>query len=86
MVSRFWARKLMGTPLEGTRMSLAAAALQGGPLTSPPALLVWVAVLALIILVGRVVMKVAWKLVIIALIVLTVLWLLGILGFGVGIF
>jgi len=63
------------------------AALQGlGPLASPPGLLVWVALLALIILVGRVVLALAWRLVIIALIVLAALWLLGILGFRTGVF
>ncbi len=60
--------------------------LQAGPLTSPPALLVAVAILAVILLVGRVVMALAWRLVIIALIVLATLWILGILGFEFGVF
>lgn len=67
-------------------MSLVTAALQSGPLTSPPGLLVGVAILAVIILVGRVLLALAWRLVIIALIALAVLWILAILGFEVGIF
>lgn len=67
-------------------MTLVATALQAGSLTSPPALLVGVALLALIILVGRIVMKIAWRLVLIALIALAVLWILGILGFESGVF
>lgn len=64
-----------------------ATVLQGlGPLASPPALLVWIVVLAVILVVGRVLLALAWRLVIIALIVLTVLWLLGILGFEFGVF
>lgn len=62
-------------------------ALQGlGPLANPPALLVGLVLLAIILLVGRVVMAVAWRLLIIAIIVLTTLWILGILGFQFGIF
>ncbi len=80
------ARKLMGAALVQTGMSLTALALQSGSLTSPPALLVGVALLAIILLVGRIIMKIAWKLVIIALIALAVLWILGILGFQTGIF
>jgi len=80
------ARKLMGAPPVVTGMSLVATALQSGSLTSPPALLVGVAVLAVIILVGRIVMKVAWRLVLIALIALATLWILGILGFQTGVF
>jgi hypothetical protein len=34
-----------------------------------------------VILVGRVVMKVAWRLVVIAIIVVATVWILGILGF-----
>lgn len=67
-------------------MDPVTTALQAGGLTSPPALLVAVAVLAVIILVGRVVMAVAWRLVIIALIVLGTLWILAILGFEFGVF
>ena len=58
--------------------------LQGlGPLGSPPAILVGLAVLALVVLVGRFVLALAWRLVLIALAVGVVLWILGILGFGV---
>jgi hypothetical protein len=64
-----------------------ATVLQGlGPLASPPALLVWIVVIAVILVVGRVVLALAWRLVLVALIVLTVLWLLGILGFEFGVF
>jgi hypothetical protein len=63
------------------------ATLQGlGPLASPPGLLVWVALLALVLLVGRVLLALAWRLVVIALVVLTALWLLGMVGFEFGVF
>lgn len=80
------ARKLMGTAPVATDMVAPAAVLQGGTLTSPPALLLGVAALAVIILVGRFFLAMAWKLVIIALLALTVLWILGILGVETGIF
>lgn len=67
-------------------MEALATALQAGPLTSPPGLLIGVAVLALIILVGRFFLALAWRLVVIGLIALTTLWILGILGFEFGIF
>lgn len=76
----------MGAPPDPSGMELSAVLLQGGALTEPPALLLGVALLALIILVGRFLLSVAWKLVIIALIVLGTLWILGILGFEFGIF
>jgi hypothetical protein len=61
--------------------------LQGlGPFGSPPGLLVWVVVLALIVLVGRFLLALAWKLVVIALIVLSMFWILGMLGFEFGVF
>jgi hypothetical protein len=61
--------------------------LQGlGPLADPPALLVGLVIVALIVVVGRVVMAVAWRLLVIAIIVLTTLWILGILGFNFGVF
>lgn len=61
-----------------------AVLLQGlGPLGSPPAILVGLAVLALVVLVGRFVLALAWRLVLIALVVGFILWILGILGFGV---
>ena len=63
--------------------SLSTIALQLGPLGSPPALVVGLVVLAAIVLVGRVVLAVAWRLVLIALAIATVLWVLGVLGFSV---
>ena len=61
--------------------------LQGlGPLADPPALLVGLVIVALIVVVGRVVLAVAWRLLVIAIIVLTTLWILGILGFNFGVF
>jgi hypothetical protein len=59
---------------------LPATVLQLGPLGSPPALLVGLVLLALVVLVGRVVLAVAWRLVVIALVVVAVLWILGTLG------
>lgn len=59
------------------------ALLQLGAFTSPPVLLAGLLLIAVVLLVGRLVMKVAWRLVIIAIIAVTVLWILGILGFQV---
>jgi len=56
--------------------------LQFGALTSPPSLLLGLIAVALVLLVGRFVMKVAWRLVILGIVAVAVLWLLGILGFG----
>ncbi len=60
--------------------------LQFGPLGSPPALLVALVVLAAIVLIGRVVLAVAWRLVLIALAVAIVLWVLAGPGFETGAF
>ncbi len=54
-----------------------------GPLGSPPGMLVAVVVLAVVILVGRFVLALAWKLVLVALAVLATLWVLAALGFSV---
>jgi len=61
-------------------------ALQLGPLGSPPAALAALVVLVLVVLVGRVVLALAWRLVVIATVVLAVLWLLTGLGFETGLF
>ena len=50
---------------------------------SPPSILVGLLAIAVVLLVGRLVLKVAWRLLIIAIIAVTVLWVLGILGFQV---
>ncbi len=59
------------------------ALLQLGGVGTVPAVLVGLVLLAVVLLVGRLVMKVAWRLVIIAIIAVAVLWLLSLLGFGV---
>ena len=65
------------------RMHVALA--QGlGPFASPPGLLVGLAVLAVVLLVGRVVLALAWRLVLLAIAAVAVLWLLGMLGFQTG--
>lgn len=62
----------------------ATTALQSGlSLTSPGAILVVLLVLAAIIVVGRVLMAMAWRLVIIGIIVVGTLYVLGVLGFEV---
>lgn len=48
--------------------------------TSPPAIVGTLLVLLIILLVGRVLMGIAWKLVLIALVVVIALWALGALG------
>ena len=54
--------------------------LQLGSLPSPPAILVGLLAIAVVLLIGRLVMKVAWRLVIIAIIAVAVLWILGMFG------
>ena len=60
--------------------------LQLGPLGSPPGILVALVVLAVIVLVGRFLLALAWRLVLIALVVVGVLWVLAGLGFQTGLF
>jgi len=57
--------------------------LQLGGVGTLPAVLAGLVVLAIVLLVGRLVMKIAWRLVIVAIVVVSVVWLLGLLGFGV---
>lgn len=56
-------------------------ALQLGPLASPPGILATLIVLTIIVLVGRFLLSVAWRLLLIAIAVVAVLWILGVLGF-----
>lgn len=51
-----------------------------GPLLAPPVIIGVLVVILLILLVGRVLIGVAWRLVLIALAVVIGLWLLGVLG------
>lgn len=60
-------------------------ALQLGPLLSPPGILGTLVILALILLVGRFLLSLAWRLVLIAIAVVVGLWVLGALGYGLGI-
>lgn len=52
-----------------------------GPFASPPGILVTLVVLAAVLFVGRFLLNLAWKLVVIGLIAVTTLWILGVLGF-----
>ncbi|WP_436927356.1 hypothetical protein [Halosimplex amylolyticum] len=67
---------------------LSALALQSGlgPLASPVGILAVLVVLAAIILIGRFLLSLAWRLVVIGIIVVGTLYILGLLGFGLGIF
>lgn len=51
-----------------------------GSFTSPPAIVATLVVLLLILVVGRFLIGIAWKLVLIALVVVIALWALGALG------
>lgn len=51
-----------------------------GPFTGPPVVIGVLLVLLLILVVGRILVGVAWRLVLIALVVVFGLWLLGVLG------
>jgi len=66
--------------------TLPALAYGLGPLASPTGLLAVLMVLAAVILVGRILLSLAWRLVIIGIIVVGTVYILGLLGFGVGIF
>lgn len=59
--------------------------LQFGPLGSPPGILITLLVIAAVLVVGRVLMHLAWKLVIIGIVVVAGLWVLGALGFSLGV-
>lgn len=52
----------------------------GATFTSPPSIIVFVFVLLVVLLIGRVLLALAWRLVLVALVVLVVLWLLGAIG------
>jgi len=56
-----------------------------GPLADPPMLLVGLVLLAAILIVGRIVMAIAWRLLLVAIGVVVGLWVLGLLGFQFGI-
>jgi hypothetical protein len=66
-------------------VSLAGAALLIGPFTAPPVLIGTLIVLLLVLVVGRMLIGLAWRLVLIALAVVIALWLLGALGTGFGV-
>ena len=66
-------------------MSTRALLLQLGPLGSPPGILITLLVIAAVLLVGRVLMSLAWKLVIVGVVVGATLWILGALGFSMGV-
>lgn len=51
-----------------------------GPFGSPPAIIAMLLVLLVVLVVGRILIGVAWRLVLIALAVVVGLWLLGLLG------
>lgn len=77
----------MNGPRLVSGMLQVATVLQGlEALGSPPALLLGLLALAAVVLVGRIVLNVAWKLVVIAVVVVGVLWLLGTIGLGPGFF
>jgi len=59
------------------------ALLQLGSLGTVPMVLAGLVLVAIVLLVGRLVMKVAWRLVIIAIIGVGVVYVLGLLGFNV---
>ena len=51
--------------------------LQTGPLASPPGIISFLILVALVVVVARVVLELAWKLAVLAIVVLAALWLLG---------
>ncbi|MGQ4554447.1 hypothetical protein [Halobellus sp. GM3] len=63
-------------------MGPSTALLFGGPLTSPLGVFGALLVLLVVIVVGRLVLALAWRVVLVALAVSLVLWLLGAVGIG----
>lgn len=59
---------------------IALAPLQLEALTSLPGILTTLVVVAVVILVARILLRIAWKIVIVAAVVAAVLWILGLLG------
>jgi len=57
--------------------------LQLSGLGTLPSILVGLVILAVVILVGRLVLDIAWRLVVVAAVVVAVLWLLGLAGINV---
>ena len=66
-------------------ISAVALPLQLGPLGSPPGILLTLLVIAAVLLVGRLFLSLAWKLVVVGVLVVATLWLLGALGFSLGV-
>jgi len=66
--------------------TLPALAYGLGPLASPTGVLAVLLILAGVILVGRILLSLAWRLVVIGIIVVGTLYVLGLLGFGIGVF
>lgn len=56
-----------------------------GSLGSVPSLLLGLLALAAVLLVGRFLLNVAWKLVVVALVIVSVLWILGMVGIPLGV-
>lgn len=56
--------------------------LLAGPLTSPPVLIGLLLVLLLAVIVGRVLLALTWRLILVALGVVVALWILGAVGLG----
>ena len=68
----------MSQHMEGTDVLV-----QVGPFASPPALLVGLVLLLLVVLVARILLALAWRLVLIAVVAVFLLWLLAGLGLEV---
>lgn len=73
--------QLIKWPL-GTDIYSAGAGLFLGPFTAPPVLIGMVIVLLIVFVVGRLLIGLALRLVLIALVVVIGLWLLGVIGSG----
>lgn len=56
-----------------------------GPLASPAGVLAVLVVLAAVVFVGRILMALAWRLVVIGIIVVGTIYVLGLLGYSVGV-
>ena len=61
-------------------MVVLPSVLFGGAFLSPPAVLLFFIVLLVVALVGRVLLALTWRIILIALAIIFVLWLIGLLG------
>ena len=78
---KLWSVRLATRATAGRRVGPdvpgSAPLLRAGPPASPPGIILFLILASLVVVVARVVLKLAWKLAVVAVAVLAALWLLG---------